>query len=65
MRVIKIKGMSCQHCAAAVAKALGEIEGVKNVKVNLERGEASFEEVSPVDLETIRRQVERAGYEVG
>ncbi len=47
MKTIKIKGMSCQHCVKAVTKALSEIAGIKDVTVDLERGEASFDETSP------------------
>lgn len=65
MKTIKIKGMSCQHCVKAVAKALGEIEGVKDVKVDLSRGEAAFEEVKPVDMEVLRESIKKAGYQVG
>ncbi|MGB5233404.1 MAG: cation transporter, partial [Desulfoprunum sp.] len=34
MATIKIKGMSCQHCVAAVTKALSELPGISNVKVD-------------------------------
>lgn len=64
MKVIKIKGMSCSHCAAAVKKALSEIDGIENVEVDLERGEASFDEVKTVEMEIIKRGIEKAGYEV-
>lgn len=65
MRTIKIKGMSCNHCVMAVTKALDEIEGIKDVKVDLEKGEATFDETKPVDMATISEQIEKAGYEVG
>ena len=42
MRTVKVKGMSCQHCAKAVNKALSEIEGVADVKVDLSKGEVSL-----------------------
>jgi len=48
----------------AVTRALEDMEGVENVTVNLERGEASFDETRPVDRETLRRRVEDAGYEL-
>lgn len=64
MKTIKIKGMSCQHCVMAVTKALDEIEGIENVTVDLERGEARFDETKPVDRETIRERISDAGYEV-
>jgi copper chaperone len=64
MKTIKIKGMSCQHCVMAVTKALSGIEGIQNVKVNLEKGEASFDEVKPVEAAVIRERVKKAGYDV-
>jgi copper chaperone len=65
MKTIKIAGMSCQHCVRAVTKALEGIEGIGNVTVSLERGEASFEERHPVDDQAVREAVTRAGYSVG
>ena len=65
MGIVKITGMSCQHCVQAVKNALEQIEGVKNVQVDLEKGEASFEEETPVDLESVKKAVQAAGYDVG
>lgn len=64
MATIKIKGMSCNHCVMAVAKALNELDGIKEVKVDLGKGEATFEETSPVDMKVVREQIKKAGYEV-
>jgi len=64
MTTIKIKGMSCQHCVMAVTKALTKLEGLKNVQVSLEKGEATFEEEKPVAANLIREAVEKAGYDV-
>ena len=64
MTTIKIKGMSCNHCVMAVTKALNEIEGLKDPKVDLADGSATFLEVSPVDMDVIREKVKKAGYEV-
>ncbi len=64
MKKIKIAGMSCQHCVAAVKGALSSIEGIDSVKVDLETGEATFEERIPVDPEIIREKIEDEGYEI-
>jgi len=64
MATIKIKGMSCNHCVMAVTRALNEIEGIKNVKVDLAKGEADFDEVKPVDMDLVRKAIRKAGYEV-
>ncbi|MHC1743462.1 MAG: heavy-metal-associated domain-containing protein [Syntrophobacteraceae bacterium] len=65
MRTIKVKGMSCQHCVKAVTKALGGLEGVTDVKVDLMAGEVSFEESNPVALDVLRETVKKAGFELG
>jgi copper chaperone len=65
VKTIKIQGMSCQHCVNAVIKALGEIDGISQVTVDLSRGEASFEETRPVDLSLVRDKIEKAGYQLG
>jgi len=64
MKTIKIKGMSCNHCVMAVTKALREIDGIRSVKVDLKNGEATFDEVEPVDLEYIKERIQKAGYDV-
>jgi copper chaperone len=65
MPTIKVNGMTCQHCVAAVTKALESIDGIANVKVDLEAGTATYDEVTTVDAEAIRRAIEDAGYELG
>ena len=62
MATVKIKGMSCQHCVKATTKALEEIKGISNVKVDLLKGQASFDgKASP---ETIKEAIARIGFEV-
>ena len=65
MTTIKVKGMSCNLCVMAVTRALSTVEGVADVKVSLEAGEASFEERKPVDMAVVREKIEKAGYAVG
>ena len=63
MARIKIKGMTCNHCVMAVTKALNEIEGIRDVKVDLAKGEAFFEGKC-VDMDIVREKIKKAGYEV-
>ena len=65
MKSIKIKGMNCQHCVMAATKALSAIDGIKDVKVDLKSGQASYDETKPVDVKVIADAVKKAGYEVG
>lgn len=64
MKKIKIKGMSCQHCVMAVTRALSAIDGIKNVRVDLQTGVAVYEEVNPVDDNVVAAAVKKAGYDV-
>ena len=64
MVTIKIRGMSCQHCVMAVTKALTVIEGIKDVRVDLAKAEATFTETKPVDRAIIRERIAKAGYDV-
>ena len=64
MTTLKIKGMTCRHCVMAVTKALGGINGIRDVQVDLERGEAAFTEEKPVDRALIRERIVKAGFDV-
>jgi copper chaperone len=65
METMKIQGMTCQHCVMAVTKALGKLPGLKNLKVDLAKGEATFENAQNIPRDSIRQAVEDAGYKVG
>ena len=62
MEKVKIQGMSCQHCVAAVTQALNEIGGLEEVKVDLEKKEASFENEGQVSREKISLGIAEAGF---
>ncbi len=58
---VKVKGMSCQHCVGSVIKALENIEGVSDAKVDLEKGEATFEGEGQV--EAAKDAIKKIGFE--
>ncbi len=62
MIVLKIDGMSCGHCTAAVEKALKAVPGVISVQVTLEPGEARVE--GDADVEALKAAVTEEGYTV-
>jgi copper chaperone len=62
---VKIKGMSCNHCVMAVTKALNQVDGIGAVQVDLEKGEATFDHETSVDMAKIKQEVEKAGYQFG
>ena len=47
-----------------VKKALGEIDGISNVKVDLASKTATYEEEKPVSAETVRKAISAIGFEV-
>ncbi len=57
-----IEGMMCMHCVGRVEKVLSELEGVSEVTVNLEAGEASVEVAEGISDETLTSAVTEAGY---
>lgn len=63
MYTMKIEGMMCAHCQAAVNKALNGMPGVK-AEVNLEKKEAYVEAEASVTKEALSQAVVDAGYEV-
>jgi copper chaperone len=65
MKSVKIKGMTCQHCVMAVTRALSAIDGIKDVKVDLKTGTATYDEIKPVDASVITATIKKAGYDVG
>ncbi|MCS6869562.1 MAG: cation transporter [Thermus sp.] len=57
---LKVEGMTCNHCAMAVKKALLRTPGVERAEVSLERGEALVE--GKADPMALVRAVEEEGY---
>jgi len=61
---LRVTGMSCQHCVMSVTKALGQLDGVKNIQVDLAKGEVRFDNTKEVASNRITKAIEEAGYEV-
>jgi len=62
--ILKVKGMSCQHCVMSVTKALSQLEGIKNIQVDLAKGEVRFDNTKSVPSNRIEKAIQEAGYEV-
>lgn len=58
---LKISGMSCGHCVAAVTKSLKGVPGVESVEVTLDPGTAQV--IGTASLEDLVHAVEEEGYE--
>lgn len=49
-----VSGMTCANCKASVEKHLQDVEGVENVSVDLDRGEATLTTSSSVATESLK-----------
>jgi len=57
--------MSCNHCVNSIKKAVGGLEGVSNVDVDLKEKKVTVEyDSSKLEIETIKNAIEDQGYEV-
>lgn len=63
MITMKINGMMCPHCQAAVKKALEAFEGIQ-ADVNLEDKAAYITASGEADIDALKKAVVDAGYEV-
>jgi copper chaperone len=62
---LNVSGMSCGHCVKAVEGSVGDLQGVKSVKVHLDSGKVDIEYNSEeVSLDTIKETIDDQGYDV-
>jgi copper chaperone CopZ len=59
---IAVNGMTCGHCKNSVETAVGKLEGVEEVTVDLSRKEVTVTG-SQIDLEKVKTIIEQLGYE--
>ncbi len=63
--ILPIAGMTCATCAVTIEKALGELEGVSKVNVNLASEKAAIEyDPAKVDVATLAKAISDTGYSV-
>lgn len=62
-KTLKIIGMTCAACASRIEKAVGKIDGVISVSVNLTTERLTCElDGSKTNMSAVRQAVEKAGY---
>jgi copper chaperone len=65
--IYAVSGMTCDHCVVAVTDELSKVDGVEQVGIDLVVGGESAVAVTsefPLAVETIRRAVDEAGYDL-
>ena len=64
-KVLKLEGMTCEHCVQTVTEAVGKMSGVEKVDVSLEQKEVTVDfDESQTEMEKISVQIVEAGFEV-
>jgi copper chaperone len=65
VETLKVEGMSCGHCVAAVEKAVNGLSGIKMVNVDLTAKTVTVDfDNQVVNLENIKEVIEDQGYDV-
>lgn len=64
---VAVDGMACPFCGYGIEKRLRKVEGVAEVTIHLREGRAmvTAAEEASLDLDAIRRAVEKAGFTPG
>ena len=64
-KVLKVEGMTCQHCVQTVSETVGKMTGVQKVDVKLDQKEVTIEfDESQTKLDEVSTQIVEAGFEV-
>lgn len=65
VRTLNVNGMSCEHCVKAVKGAVGELNGVDSVNVDLKGKKVTIEfDSEKVTAAQIKDAIEDQGYDV-
>ncbi|KDN58118.1 MAG: copper chaperone CopZ [Exiguobacterium sp.] len=62
--VLKVEGMTCNHCKAAVEGALTELEGVESAIVSLQDHRVDVIHNDHVSVKKMIEAIEEQGYDV-
>lgn len=63
-KIIKVEGMSCEHCVKRITNAINEIEGAKCLNVSLDDNTVTVEVTGDLVLKPIEDAIIDLGYEV-
>lgn len=62
--VLKVEGMSCNHCVNTIETNVGALEGVSSVRVDLSKGEVTVELADAATLAQVKETIEDQGYDI-
>lgn len=61
-KIYSVKGMHCASCVRVLEKAIGRVDGVANVNVNLATEKATVNFSKKIEDQKIKEAVQKAGY---
>jgi len=59
-----VSGMHCDHCVSSVTEEVSTVNGVTDVKVDLDSGQLIVTSDTDIPLQSIEAAVDEAGYSV-
>lgn len=62
--IVKIEGMSCEHCTNKVKNKFMNVDGIKGVKVNLPKKEVIISSSNKLDKDMIKNLIENLDYKL-
>lgn len=62
--IIKVDGMSCEHCVKAITKAVSALTGVSHVAVDLNAKTVTVEHDPALPPDKIKAEIEDQGYDI-
>lgn len=63
---VTVEGLGCPFCAYGLEKKFKEVDGVKNIKIDIKTGLMTFttDAAKSLSIEKINNQVDKAGYTI-
>ncbi len=62
-KIIKVEGMTCEHCQTTVEKGIKELQGVSSASANFQKGEARISfDPALVQEDAIKDKILALGY---
>ena len=62
--ILKVEGMSCNHCVNTIETNVGALDGVSAVSVDLSKGEVTVELADAATLAQVKETIEDQGYDI-
>jgi copper chaperone len=63
--ILKVDGMSCEHCVTAIQKAVSALPGIGGVAVDLKAKTVTVEhDPAKAPLDKIKSEIEDQGYDI-